>query len=157
MYRVRSLLALSVRRRLFSAPASSPKTTGKNADVLETVSTHDATAEDPNAAWFVDPAYIDRDVALQQNLARKSTASVPLWMQSMQTTETENVVDVTNVHGAVKVLRDRLKAQNVSVMDMRHRCLWTQHFVIAEGVNDAHVARLAEGFNQIVRLWMLSD
>ena len=57
-----------------------------------------------------------------------------------------NAGEAPSVADIVGFLVRRLHAENVTVLDVRARCSWTNFMIICEGTNEQHVQRIANGF-----------
>ena len=110
------------------------QTSIRNADVLSTIT---SGKEDPSASWFIDTSF-------------NKITTTPL--KETPTTNTTNSDEMLDDRGAlrleyvVKYLINEMKAQNVTVINVRDKCTWTEFMVICTGVSKTHVRQITEGF-----------
>lgn len=116
--------------------------------------------------WYVDPAFAERDDALRRQLetprwmnASKSAAAAAAATNTAANTASNMAsttalpLNLSRVENVTALLVDHLHAHNVTVMDVRRRCGWCTYMVVCEGVNGAHVKRLADGLLKEAKRW----
>ncbi|KAF9126443.1 hypothetical protein BGW39_006615 [Mortierella sp. 14UC] len=112
-------------------------------------------------SWFVDKTYT---ATVTEEDKVSSQDFVPLWKRNSRghhhnqkhpkqlhhpsaTKPTDKDDDLQNapvaIRGLVRMLEHE-RARNVTVMDMRQKCDWTDWMVIAEGLSERHVGNVAD-------------
>ncbi|KAF9911312.1 hypothetical protein EC991_004210 [Linnemannia zychae] len=140
--------------------AASSTTTTTTSILLE-----DKQRSEEEFSWFVDKTYTATTISEETKVS--SQDFVPLWKRNSRshhhnqkhpqqlhptsttksTEKSTNKDDLQNapvaIRGLVRMLEHE-RARNVTVMDMRQKCDWTDWMVIAEGLSERHVGNVAD-------------
>ncbi|KAF9544721.1 hypothetical protein EC957_011727 [Mortierella hygrophila] len=140
---------------------SSTTTTTTTTSVL----LEDKQRSEDEFSWFVDKTYSTTTSNSEDGDDKVSSQDfVPLWKRnargkhqkhskhhhSKPTSTSPNKNDIDDlkdapvaIRGLVRMLEHE-RARNVTVMDMRQKCDWTDWMVIAEGLSERHVGNVAD-------------
>lgn len=127
----------------------------------------DKQRSDEEFSWFVDKTYSTTSTTSASEHGDDKVSSqdfVPLWKRNARgqhhkhskhhhskptpTSPNKNDIDDLKdapvaIRGLVRMLEHE-RARNVTVMDMRQKCDWTDWMVIAEGLSERHVGNVAD-------------
>ena len=147
------------------AIVSSTTTTTTTTATTTSVLLEDKQRSEEEFAWFVDKAYSTTTSTSEVGDDKVSSQDfTPLWKRNARgqhqkhskhhhskptpTAPNKNDIDDLKdapvaIRGLVRMLEHE-RARNVTVMDMRQKCDWTDWMVIAEGLSERHVGNVAD-------------